>query len=78
MMKVFEIIVRENEMVSALIDGKETSLREVIGIIAFSVYEKTIEISKEENADQKKRLEEKISFQSKILDSLSNAYMAIK
>lgn len=77
-MKVFEIIVRENEMVSALIDGKETSLREVIGIIAFSVYEKTIEISKEENADQKKRLEEKISFQSKILDSLSNAYMAIK
>lgn len=78
MMKVFEIIVRENEMVSALIDGKETSLREAIGIIAFSVYEKTIEISKEENADQKKRLEEKISFQSKILDSLSNAYMAIK
>lgn len=78
MEKPFEIITRENREVSALVGGKELTLREAVGLTAFSVYEKLIQVSGEENADERRRLEEKIVFQSRVLDSLSNAYSAIK
>lgn len=78
MSKSFEMVVREDGTVSALVNKQELTLREAVGMTAFSVYEKLIQASEEENADEKRRLEEKINFQSRVLDSLSNAYLAIK
>lgn len=77
-MKNYELLATDDGVVSMLEDGKEVTLKEAVGVIAFSVYKKTLEHSNEEDAHKKKRLEEKIHFQSKVLDSLSNALNAIK
>ena len=77
-MKNYELLTTEDGVVSMLEDGREVSLKEAVGVVAFSVYRKTVEHSNEEDAHKKKRLEEKIYFQSKVLDSLSNALNAIK
>lgn len=74
----FELLTRDGGTVSILEDGREVTLKEAVGITALSVYKKLAEYSNEENADKRKRLEEKINFQSIVLDSLSNALNAIK
>lgn len=76
MNKPFEYVKRDDGMVSAIADGREVTLREAVSMTAMSLYEKLSLASAEENADEKKRLEEKIIFQSRVLDSLSNAYLA--
>lgn len=76
MAKPFEYVTREDGMVSAIADGREVTLREAVSMTAMSLYEKLLLASAEVNADEKKRLEEKIIFQSRALDSLSNAYSA--
>lgn len=77
-MKNPEFITRGEEVFLLTEDTKTVSLAEAVGYVAMSVYSSLEYLSKETDADEKKRLEEKIRFQSKVLDSLSNACVATK
>lgn len=78
MEKQHEFITRGEEVFLLTEDTKTVSLPEAVGYVAMSVYSKLIDLEKSEDADEKKRLKEKIRFQSKVLDSLSNAYEATR
>lgn len=78
MSKQHEFITRGEEVFLLTEDTKTVSLAEAVGYVAMSVYSSLEDLSKETDADKKKRLEEKIRFQSKVLDSLSNACVATK
>lgn len=78
MKKQHEFITRGEEVFLLTEDTKTVSLAEAVGYVAMSVYSSLEDLSKETDADEKKRLEEKIRFQSKVLDSLSNACAATK
>ncbi len=73
----FKYCVDEEGTATALVDGKEITLREAVGVTALSLYEKTSKYMKEENALEKKRLEGEVIFQSRVLDSISNALIAV-
>ncbi len=78
MLREYEFIVREEE-VYLLTDQTQTiSLKEAVGMTAMSTYLDLLNMKKATDADEKKRLEEKIIFQSGVLDSLSSAYKAIR
>ena len=42
-MKNYELLATDDGVVSMLEDGKEVTLKEAVGVIAFSVYKKTLE-----------------------------------
>lgn len=73
-----EFITRGEEVFLLTEDTKTVGLPEAVGYVAMSVYSKLIDLEKSEDTDEKKRLEEKIRFQSKVLDSLSNACEATR
>lgn len=78
MQKQYELLTRGDEIFLLTEDTTTVNLKQAVGIMAMSVYSNVLNLSDEKDADEKKRLEEKILFQSKILDSLSNAYKAIR
>lgn len=78
MAKQHEFITKGEEVFLLTEDTKTVSLPEAVGNIAMSVYSNLMDLSKETDADKKKRLEEKIRFQSKVLNALSNACEATK
>lgn len=73
----YEFVLRDGEYYILTEDTKTINLKEAISGLAMSTYATLLGFSKEKDADERKRLEEKISFQSRLLDSLSNAYSAI-
>lgn len=76
-MKNHELLTRGEE-VFLLKDTSETiGIREAVGTLAMVTYADFMQMCNETESETKKRLEEKISFQSKILDSLSRACKAI-
>lgn len=75
-MNDFKYCIDTDGKTTAISDGKEITLREAVGVMALSLYEKTIKCLNEKDATEKKRLEDEIIFQSKVLDSLSNAHLA--
>lgn len=78
MNKQHEFITKGEEVFLLTEDTKTVSLPEAVGNVAMSVYSNLMDLSKETDADEKKRLEEKIRFQSKVLNALSNACEATK
>ena len=60
-------------------DGEtKTSLKKGVGMLAMSVYAEMLDMKSMPNDAERERLEKKIYFQSEVLDSLSNALLAIK
>lgn len=59
-------------------ESQIVSLKEAIGTLAMSTYADLLNLKDVKDEIERKGLEEKINFQSKILDSLSNAYSSIK
>lgn len=78
MNKNHELLTKGNEVHLINEEAKTTSLQEAVGIVAMSVYSEMIALEKANDADENKRLEEKILFQSEVLNSLSNALTAIR
>lgn len=78
MNKQHEFITKGEEVFLLTEDTKTVSLPEAVGNVAMSVYSNLMDLSKETDVDEKKRLEEKIRFQSKVLNALSNACEATK
>ena len=74
--KSHEFITRGEEVFLLTEDTKTVSLPEAVGCAAMALYADLADLSKATDADEKKRLEEKIFLQSKVLDSLSNACSA--
>lgn len=72
-----ELIKKNGNILSIGTEGEPTSLRDAVGILAISTYEEYVECCEECDEEKKKRLKEKIVFQSNLLKSLSNALMAI-
>lgn len=72
-----ELLVKGDEVFLLTEDTKTISLAEAISTLAMCTY---AEMTKIKNADEleKEDLKEKIYFQSRVLDSLSGAYSAIK
>ena len=60
------------------LDGKTTSLKEAVGMMALSLYDKYVEYSNCEDDSLKPGLEKSMLFQSRILESLSDAQTAIR
>lgn len=73
-----EFITRGEEVFLLTEDTKTISLPQAVGNVAMSVYANLEDLTRETDADETKRLEEKIRFQSKVLDSLSNACEATR
>lgn len=73
-----EFITRGEEVFLLTEDTKTISLPQAVGNVAMSVYANLEDLTRETDADEMKRLEEKIRFQSKVLDSLSNACEATR
>lgn len=78
MEKQHEFITKGEEVFLLTEDTKTVSLPEAVGNVAMSVYSNLMDLSKETDANEKTRLEEKICFQSKVLNALSNACEATK
>ena len=72
-----DILTIGNQVLSVDDNGRTTSLVEAVGILAISTYEDYAEISQIADEKEKKRLIDKITYQSNLLDSLSNALLAI-
>lgn len=77
MTKNTEFIVRDDECFILTEESRTISLKEAISGLAMSTYATLLILKEEKDADERKRLEEKIIFQSRVLDSLSNARKAI-
>lgn len=58
-------------------NGKTTSLKEAVGILAMATFDDFVEMTHVSEADEKKRLEQKISAQSNLIETLSTALFAI-
>lgn len=78
MAKNFEFLSRDEEIFLLTDETKTVSLKEAVSGLAMSTYATLLNLGEETDADERKRLEEKIIFQSNVLDSLSSAYSAIK
>lgn len=77
MAKEYEFLARDEEYFILTDETKTIGLKEAISGLAMSTYATLLSLGEEKDANEKKRLEEKIIFQSNLLDSLSNAYSAI-
>lgn len=73
-----EIISRGDEIFLLTEDTKTIGLPEAVGMLAMSTYEKMMNLKDAETREEKKRLEKKILFQSKVLDAMSNALEATR
>lgn len=74
----YEFITKNNETCLLMGDAKTINLKEAVGIVAMTTFANMVELKEIKNEEEKNRLKEKINFQSKVLDSLSNALNAIK
>lgn len=73
-----EFLIRGGEVFLLDENSKTTSLAEAVGMLSMEVYANLIDIKNAEDVGEKQRLEEKIIFQSTVLDSLSNAHQTLK
>lgn len=78
MARKHEFLISGEEVLLLDEEGETTSLTKAVGMLSMEIYANLIDMKNAEDADEKKRLEEKINFQSRALDSLSNACQAIK
>ena len=74
----YEFITRGQEVFLLTNDTKTVSLPEAVGMLAMDTYAKLSCLKEAKSDDEEKRLEETVLFQSKVLDSLSNACLATK
>ena len=72
-----ELIMKGDKIYLLDDDAETTSLKKAVGILAMNVYAGMIELNKTSDEQERKRLENKIAFQSKILNSLLNALSAV-
>lgn len=73
-------ITKGDEVFLLTEDTKTVGLKEAVSQLSMTIYAELIDIKKaeeEKNYTESERLEEKISFQSGVLDSLSNALKAV-
>lgn len=78
MQKKYEFLTRDEEVYLLTEETQTISLKEAVGTTAMCVYSNFLNLKEAIDSDEEKRLEEKILFQSKVLNSLSNAYRAIR
>lgn len=78
MKKEYKFLAKGEEVFLLTEETKTVSLEEAIGTLAMSTYADLLNLKNVEGESERKGLKEKINFQSKILDSLSNAYSSIK
>lgn len=78
MLNEHEFITRGEEVFLLTEDTKTVSLPEAVNTLAMSVYTNMLDLKEVSSDDEEKRLEEKIRFQSKVLNALSNACSATK
>lgn len=76
--KDYQFIVRDGEYSILTEETEIISLKMAVSGLAMSTYATLLNLGNTKDADEKKRLEEKISFQSKVLDSISNALSSIR
>lgn len=74
----YEFITKNDEVCLLMEDTKTINLKEAVGIVAMTTFANMVELKEAKDEEEKNRLKEKINFQSKVLDSLSNALNAIK
>lgn len=72
-----EFIARGDKIYLLDDNAETTSLKKAVGILAMNVYAETVELGKTPDERERKRLENEIAFQSRVLNSLSNALSAI-
>ena len=73
MKKGYELITRGDEVFLLTEDTDTISLPRAVGILAMSVYGNMLNLKESDSDTERKRLEKKILFQSKVLNAMSNA-----
>ena len=75
----YKLVICGDEVSLLNEDGEtKTNLKTAVGMLAMSVYSEMLDMKSMQNDAERERLEKKISFQSEVLNSLSNALLAIK
>lgn len=74
----YEFLSKGEEVFLLTEEIKTVSLKEAIGTLAMSTYADLLNLKNIKDESERKGLKEKINFQSKVLDSLSSAYLSIR
>lgn len=74
----YQLIMKGNEVSILKDDNEIITLAKGVGIVAMSIYNSAEQYTKAKSTEEKQRLEEKVNFQSKCLDSMSRALTAVR
>ena len=72
-----ELLMRGDEALLLMDDGRVVNLREAVSTLAMNVYANAVDMWNSENDEEKQELESKIASQSQILIVLTNALAAL-
>lgn len=76
--KNYELILKENEAILLNEDNTTVNLEQAVSTTAMTLFAKMRDVKNSSSEEERKGLEREIFFQSKVLNSLSNALSALK